>query len=149
MPKVSKTETAKVATPKVKRAPKDEAPLYPTYNDQNVRWDGNAGKWARLDDQMNPHQKDGHFNFGILEDVEFTVHQTREVSGCAASTNTIGVAKAGRLRMNDQGGRLDGVKNLSFDGSCFLDAQTGDQIHKAKVVRLMPNRTAVYVPAED
>jgi hypothetical protein len=103
----------------------------------HIRFDANQGRWAVLDDSMNPIY---HFTAGVIEDVTFGVHETSEFVGCLATTNTIGIA-SGKFTENEIPRGIRSAKNLTFDGKAFRVANK--PVRTATKVYLMPDRKSL------
>jgi len=129
-----------------KKAPKKAGfikNLYQKFNpkptkDAAVRFDGNAGLWAVLDKSMNPKQ---HFDLATMENVKFSKDNTKDYSGCGASTEYIGVA-TGDLYLHRGVENMAGAENISFGSNGFVRLD-GTVIHSAKRLLLMSGRHAV------
>lgn len=113
----------------------------------SVRYDINKGEWALLDQNFNPVK---HFTHAVMKDVTFRAEKiTSKVkhTGCGGAweenvESFIGVA-TGYIRENSYGTDGHGFHNLRFDGTNFMD-EAGSKLEKAEVVRLMPERRALY-----
>lgn len=148
-------ETSSCAiVPQVKPTPKLDKPLkklvrrvkqavLPTH--ARVRYDTETSRWAVLDSSNMPVR---HFEYGLLTNVKFSTavvskHVARGCSGDYENVN-IGIAE-GDLVENTFGTDMLGFENLRFD---HLDGTfrrfDSVVISEAKVVRLLPDRRAVY-----
>lgn len=141
--------------PQVAPAPKLDKPLkklvrrvkqvvLPTH--ARVRYDTETSRWAVLDKSNMPVR---HFEYGLLTNVRFsTAVVSKTVARGCLGTETehvnIGIAE-GDLVENTFGTDMLGFENLRFD---HLDGTfrrfDSVVIREAKVVRLLPDRKAVY-----
>jgi hypothetical protein len=106
---------------------------------QSVRYDGDKGKWAILDKDMNPTK---HFSLAILRNVKFGTHKTESYSDCRASTDYIGVA-TGELFLGEVPASIENAENLTFTGKGGFKDYNGNSKESAKLLYLMADRRAV------
>ena len=136
-PHKMETEKPKKESPVMKLVRRVKEKFRPTH--ASVRFDiyANPPRWGVLDDK---HEAVRHFEYGVMENVEFSSYQNVNLKGCAGMN--VGVA-TGMLRQDTYGNDSVGYENLSFNGRNFVNAKN-EVITRASKLRLLENRRALY-----